>query len=117
MSHLRERRVEDQLRMGAHVPPGDARRLRVRLDVVELDRVEAGAGALAGAGGELAQDEVALAPVVVEVEPVLVREAAAERLANQAVAVGPVELDVLVVVGAEVLGSAGREVTDRTAAT
>src|SRR5436190_2662306 len=99
--------VEDELIAGADVPSSHPVPLCVGVDDVVLDAVETGAGALRGAGLDSPEDEVALAAAVLQVEPVLVRESAAERLADQAVVVAPVEADVLVVVGPEALGGAG----------
>jgi hypothetical protein len=81
--------------------------LSVRVDDVVLDRVESGHGALARTRRDTSQDEVALPVPVVEVQPILVGEAIAEGLAQQAVPDPAVEADVLAVVRPKALCGPG----------
>src|SRR6185503_11682775 len=84
------------------------------VDDVVLDPVEAGPRTLTGPGLDTPKDEIALTAPVFDVEPVLVREHARERLADQLASVPPVEPDVLAIVGAEALRGAGGHVADRS---
>src|SRR5262249_61611910 len=91
MSQVGERGVEDELR---RLGDRQAGRVRVGLDVVELDRVEAVGLAAIDPGVDLAEDEAALSLVVVDVEPALLTEAR-DRLPEETAAARGVEVEVV----------------------
>ena len=111
MRDPRDRPVIGELLPRSHPKAGDLPPLRVGVDHVVLDGVEAGLRAQLRPRLHPLQDELAV-PLGPEVEPVLVREAVAERLADQPPADLAIELDVLPVVGPELLRGAGVDVAE-----